>query len=143
MAIVAANTHLQNNAALRKQRGDGGVTDAHRDQGLARPKVLILTPMRNSAAELVQAMRTLLFGGGARGKAAPVVNAHRFDDEFNVPAEQKDSMRADRAEDYKHTFRGNIDDCFRVGIGTWARYRDGRQGNRDQRAVRDSAGRRG
>ena len=109
--------HLQNNEMLRAKRADGAVhgDDRFRDQGLTRPKVLIVTPMRNSAHEMVTVLRKLMFGAAPDAKAN-VVNAGRFEDEFGVEGGKKEWTRADVPADFKHTFRGNIDDCFRVGI---------------------------
>lgn len=50
-----------------------------RDQGFARPKVLILCPMRKDALSLVNLFRTLIFGNSDR----PFIsNFHRFQKEF-------------------------------------------------------------
>ncbi|TPX71873.1 hypothetical protein SpCBS45565_g00938 [Spizellomyces sp. 'palustris'] len=79
-----------------------------RDQGFTRPKVLILTPFRNTAMEVVK-MLIALSGTTQQD------NKKRFFDEFGI-APEDDRMDPRKPEDHKQTFAGNIDDCFRVGI---------------------------
>ena len=50
-----------------------------RDQGLCRPKVVIVVPFKESARRVVAIMRALLFG---EGKKSAVANGKKFDDEF-------------------------------------------------------------
>ena len=50
-----------------------------RDQGLCRPKVVIVVPFKESARRVVATMRALLFG---EGKKSAVANGKKFDEEF-------------------------------------------------------------
>ncbi|KAI9224888.1 hypothetical protein BC828DRAFT_372308 [Blastocladiella britannica] len=80
-----------------------------RDQGFTRPKVLILTPMRNTAYDLV---KLLMDYSGTDQQA----NKRRFRDEYYTE-DDGDSSFAARPADYRATFRGNTDDCFKIGLG--------------------------
>lgn len=82
-----------------------------RDQGLTRPKVLVLLPFRSAALRYVETMSRLLFAGAAKEF---VTNKARFMDEFAGPEE---AAGADKPADYRRLFAGNTDDCFRVGLG--------------------------
>ncbi|KND02358.1 rRNA-binding ribosome biosynthesis protein UTP25 [Spizellomyces punctatus DAOM BR117] len=95
---------LKNNARLKAETVDTEI----RDQGFTRPKVLILTPFRNTAMEVVK-MLIALSGTTQQD------NKKRFFDEFGI-APEDDRMDPRKPEDHKQTFAGNIDDCFRVGI---------------------------
>lgn len=86
-----------------------------RDQGFTRPQTLILAPFRNTALQIIKTLQGLWATMGGQ-----VDNEKRLGEEFG-PSE--DDLEADRRRDsgrqpenFKHTFRGNIDDCFRVGI---------------------------
>lgn len=43
-------------------------------------------------------------------------NIKRFIQEFGVAEDETDTDAGTKPEDYKFTFRDNIDDCFRIGI---------------------------
>lgn len=83
------------------------------DQGFTRPSVLILLPFRNSALRWV---KTLL----AHLPAHKVENRSRFDAEFSLPAGTTDKLATAAPgtypRDHVETFKGNVDDNFRVGI---------------------------
>ncbi|XP_064489591.1 U3 small nucleolar RNA-associated protein 25 homolog [Ornithodoros turicata] len=95
---------LHHNAKLHK-----GAASEFRDQGLTRPKVLIVVPFRESALRIVNLLAQLL---GAKD----VVNKGRFHKEFEEPEENKDRKKMERPADYEATFAGNTDDSFRIGI---------------------------
>ncbi|KAJ3243394.1 rRNA-binding ribosome biosynthesis protein utp25 [Chytriomyces hyalinus] len=80
----------------------------YRDQGFTRPKVLILIPFKNIAFEVIETIIKL-------SGASQVENKSRFTSEFTLPPEE-DGIDPTKPEDYQHDFRGNIDDCFRIGI---------------------------
>ncbi|KAJ3234014.1 rRNA-binding ribosome biosynthesis protein utp25 [Chytriomyces hyalinus] len=80
----------------------------YRDQGFTRPKVLILIPFKNIAFEVIETIIKL-------SGASQVENKSRFTSEFTLPPEE-DGLDPTKPEDYQHDFRGNIDDCFRIGI---------------------------
>ncbi|TRY72457.1 hypothetical protein TCAL_01022 [Tigriopus californicus] len=101
---------LTNNAILAKddqaatQSGDG-----FRDQGLCRPRVLIVVPFRDSALQIVKLMGQLLFGSDHGGK---IGNRTRFEQEFDAES----PTRRNKPDDFYDTFTGNVDDEFKIGI---------------------------
>lgn len=88
-----------------------------RDQGFTRPRTLILVPFRNAALEIIRTLGALWM---ALGSGHQVDNQLRLAEEFGPSEEDvaSDQRRAatNQPADYRHTFRENIDDCFRVGI---------------------------
>ena len=86
------------------RRATHGDTSAPRDQGLVRPRVLALLPFRSGAHQLIQLMARLS-GGATHGK--------RLSAEFGPGEERTDPSKP---ADYRHTFAGNADDCFKMGV---------------------------
>ncbi|CAD7012422.1 unnamed protein product [Ceratitis capitata] len=88
------------------------IPDSYRDQGLARPKVLIILPFRKCAYQIVTNMGRLMYGKNMESK---LMNFARFTDEYTG-----DTLRfpqnKPKPEDYVETFKGNIDDNFKIGI---------------------------
>ncbi|XP_078352383.1 U3 small nucleolar RNA-associated protein 25 homolog [Oculina patagonica] len=82
-----------------------------RDQGLTRPKIVILVPFRDAALKVVEVLMELICGPGGD----QVMNKKRFYDEFSEK-EDSNSSKDFRSDDFKQMFAGNIDDCFRLGI---------------------------
>lgn len=116
---------------------------AMRDRGFVRARVLIIVPMRNIAYDVVNEI--LLLAGGESGESdkkekgtSQVLNRDRFEQEFAPEddySEDSDAMREMRgdsggilrggagirskekiASDHSRTFRGNVDDDFKLGI---------------------------
>lgn len=79
-----------------------------RDQGFTRPRVLILLPFKNDAFLFIE--KLIKLSGTTQQD-----NKKRFKQEFTLPADE-DVVDPKKPQDYKDTFAGNIDDCFRVGI---------------------------
>lgn len=115
---------LHHNAKLGKiadeaaAAGGGGgakgpviMPEAYRDQGLFRPKVLIVVPFRESAKRIVNTLIALLFP--ERGEK--VMHYARFEEEFGGEGLYF-PKRNPKPEDYERTFAGNSDDTFRLGI---------------------------
>jgi U3 small nucleolar RNA-associated protein 25 len=106
---------LKNNDALARAAADPdapSMTRNTQDQGFTRPKVLVLLPFRNSAKEWVDALTSL-------SGAESVENKARFDAEYSLPEGATDKLEENPenyAEDHVNTFKGNIDDSFRVGL---------------------------
>ncbi|CAN7994834.1 unnamed protein product [Ixodes hexagonus] len=94
---------VHHNARLHK-----GAASELRDQGLARPQVLLVLPFRDSALRTVNTMAKLL---GAKD----VAHRSRFEKEFGTPEEQPKKW-LERPEDFERTFTGNTDDAFRIGL---------------------------
>uniref|UniRef100_UPI0037E85B3E U3 small nucleolar RNA-associated protein 25 homolog n=1 Tax=Semicossyphus pulcher TaxID=241346 RepID=UPI0037E85B3E len=115
--ILKANSQvLSHNAQLREQKtqpkAGAEPQDEPRDQGLTRPKVLILVPFRGGALRVVQTLISLL---ETKGKKIVVSNKKRFKEEFGEDAEDKPS-NLQRPDDYRAIFSGNVDDHFRIGL---------------------------
>lgn len=99
---------LHHNARLAK-RDD--VPEEFRDQGLVRPKVLIMVPFRNCALKIVQNFIKLL----VPAEAGQVINKLRFVEDFSGHQLQMPKKKP-KPEDYELTFAGNSDDNFKIGI---------------------------
>ncbi|KAI8822997.1 digestive organ expansion factor [Fimicolochytrium jonesii] len=96
---------LKNTTKLKSEAADD--LDL-RDQGFTRPKVLIIVPFKHTALEIVKMLIAL---SGTKQQD----NKKRFFEEFGLPPED-DTVDPKKSEDFKKTFAGNIDDCFRMGI---------------------------
>nr|XP_008514986.1 PREDICTED: digestive organ expansion factor homolog [Equus przewalskii] len=96
--VLKANAQvLGNNSRRRSQKLGVGDDDDFRDQGLTRPKVLIVVPFREAALRII------------------VSNKKRFKGEYGSdPEERPPNLK--RPEDYEAVFVGNIDDHFRIGV---------------------------
>uniref|UniRef100_A0A8C7FK48 U3 small nucleolar RNA-associated protein 25 homolog n=1 Tax=Oncorhynchus kisutch TaxID=8019 RepID=A0A8C7FK48_ONCKI len=105
--VLKANSGvLGHNAQMRENQ------DEPRDQGLTRPKVLILVPFRDGALRVVQTLINLL---ETKGRKMDVSNKKRFKDEFGEePVNTPPNLF--RPDDYTAIFSGNIDDHFRIGV---------------------------
>lgn len=108
--VLKANSRvLRNNAKLKESKnGD----EDFRDQGLTRPKVLILVPFRDGALRVVQTFMTLL---EPKGKKTDASNKKRFKEEYGEETDEK-PPNLQRPDDYHAVFSGNIDDHFRIGM---------------------------
>lgn len=111
--VLKANAQvLSNNSRRRSQKLGVGDDDDFRDQGLTRPKVLIVVPFREAALRVVQLFISLLEGDSK--KKIIVSNKKRFKGEYGSdPEERPPNLK--RPEDYEAVFVGNIDDHFRIG----------------------------
>ena len=102
---------MRHNLKLSKSKSDQ-VPDEFRDQGLVRPKVLIIVPFRDSCLKIVQMLIGLTID---EEKGGSVMNKKRFMEEFSG-GEIMMPKRNPKPEDYELTFKGNSDDSFRIGI---------------------------
>ncbi|KAI6173865.1 U3 small nucleolar RNA-associated protein 25-like protein [Aphelenchoides besseyi] len=85
--------------------------DSTRDQGFSRPKVLILSPFKKFAYEIVQKMISILLPT----EQNYVLNLKKFEDEYGDNGRAIDEKwRA--SEEFKKLMSGNIDDSFRIGL---------------------------
>ncbi|KAF9585531.1 rRNA-binding ribosome biosynthesis protein utp25 [Lunasporangiospora selenospora] len=104
---------LKNTAKLqRHQQSTDSSSDIkeYRDQGFTRPKVLIILPYKNAVVDVVESMIAL--SGSTQQD-----NKKRFTEEFDHEDDDEHTSRIkDRPVDFQETFKGNIDDHFRVGI---------------------------
>ncbi|XP_072929829.1 U3 small nucleolar RNA-associated protein 25 homolog [Epargyreus clarus] len=99
---------LHHNAKLSKK---SEVTDEFRDQGLVRPKVLILVPFKDAAYRVVKTIIEIL----VPKEAGQVVNKNRFEEDF-TGGELIMPNKNPKPEDYELLFSGNTDDTFRLGM---------------------------
>ncbi|KAJ3171913.1 hypothetical protein HDU87_008163 [Geranomyces variabilis] len=100
---------LKNTAKLR---ADNAPPDLElRDQGFTRAKVLILAPFKNAGMEIVQTLMAL-------SATKQQDNKKRFFQEFGTDPldDLTPGFDSKKPEDHKQIFKGNIDDCFRVGV---------------------------
>ncbi|KAK9412057.1 digestive organ expansion factor like [Crotalus adamanteus] len=111
--VLKANTQVLGNNAKRQDQEAGMDEDAFRDQGLTRPKVLMVVPFRESALRVIHILIALL--ESASQKKIDVSNKKRFKGEFGSNPEEK-PPNLKRPEDYEAIFSGNIDDHFRIGV---------------------------
>lgn len=102
---------IKHNSLITK--GEKNIEEAIRDQGLVRPKVLILAPLKDAGYRIVNMIIDLLIP--EEKKAGRVINHKRFLDEFQGD-ELTFSKSNPKPDDYKETFQGNTDDNFRIGI---------------------------
>ncbi|CAA9987681.1 conserved protein, unknown function [Plasmodium knowlesi strain H] len=84
------------------------------DESFARPKILILCGFRHIAKEYTDLIMHML-------TPTEVKNKNRFIDEYDVTSEEKKGIRdvfikKRKPIDYINLYRGNNDDCFRLGI---------------------------
>ncbi|GAA5906777.1 hypothetical protein JCM6882_003299 [Rhodosporidiobolus microsporus] len=113
--ILKNNDYLSRLASAPKNPSSASPAPRNtQDQSFTRPKVLILAPFRSSALSWMQHLVTFLPPSISSVEGFP-----RFVAEYSLPegavdklVENRDSYPADHVE----TFRGNVDDAFRVGV---------------------------
>ncbi|XP_043917749.1 U3 small nucleolar RNA-associated protein 25 homolog isoform X2 [Protopterus annectens] len=111
--VLKANFQVLRNNARRRDQKPGVDDDECRDQGITRPKVLIVVPFRESAVRVVQILISLMEVGN---KKLDVSNKKRFKEEFGSD-EDDSSPNVTKPEDFRALFAGNVDDHFRIGVG--------------------------
>ncbi|CAL8271524.1 unnamed protein product [Merluccius merluccius] len=115
--VLKANSRvLAHNSLLHEQqakfKAGAEPQDEPRDQGLTRPKALILVPFRDAALRVTQTLIGLM---ESKDKKMDVSNKKRFKEEYGEEADDK-PPKVQKPEDYRATFSGNVDDHFRIGI---------------------------
>ncbi|VDN83629.1 unnamed protein product [Brugia pahangi] len=110
------NIVIKNKQFLQERREKGTLTDDDienaRDQGLSRPKVLIICPMKKDVFPIIENFRMLIFGDSDK----PFIsNYRRFKTEYGDTG-FKISEKRKVSVDYRELMSGNIDDCFRIGV---------------------------
>ncbi|NXS28016.1 DIEXF factor, partial [Pomatostomus ruficeps] len=111
--VLKANAQVLSNNTKRRDRKPGADSEDYRDQGLTRPKVLMIVPFRECALRIVHIFISLLEVNDK--KKIDVSNKKRFKGEFGSDPEEK-PPNLKRPEDYEAVFAGNIDDHFRIGV---------------------------
>ncbi len=85
------------------------------DQGFTRPSILVLLPFRSSALDWFSA-----FTSHTPSPAYQIENHSRFVSEYGLPPGTVDKLTTAEPgtypRDHVETFKGNVDDNFRVGI---------------------------
>ncbi|CAB3245744.1 unnamed protein product [Arctia plantaginis] len=99
---------IHHNAKLSKKND---LSDDYRDQGLVRPKVLIMVPFKDSAYRIVKTLIDIL----VPKEAGEVVNKKRFEEDF-TGGELIMPKKNPKPEDYELLFCGNTEDTFRLGM---------------------------
>lgn len=105
---------LHHNAKIAKSKSSASadIPDEYRDQGLVRPKVLIIVPFRHSCLKIVESLISILIG---EDKGGSVMNKNRFMEDFSGN-ELAMPKKNPKPEDYELIFQGNTDDTFKIGI---------------------------
>ena len=125
---------LRTRARAKRHAGD---EDGPQDQGYARPRVLILCPMRNLVHDIVTDIAQLCASETAKNEMKSVAHRARFEREFG-PEEDDETFEAKKYDgeehaahaatepyqrgrqekpvDFRYTFRGNNDDDFKIGL---------------------------
>ncbi|XP_014274794.1 U3 small nucleolar RNA-associated protein 25 homolog [Halyomorpha halys] len=98
---------LHHNAKLQSRLD---VPEEFRDQGLVRPKVLILVPFKSMAYSVILSFISILLGDGGN-----IMNKKRFIEEYSgdtliMPEKNPKPL------DYQQLFSGNTDDNFKIGL---------------------------
>lgn len=126
LAMTARSRILKHTQARLLAAANGNDEKAvERDQGFTRPQTLIVLPFRNAAFDCVKFMAGLWKDRNGGGAGAQIENYSRFEEEYGAPrlgddedpeAVSEAKSRDRRPEAFKHLFRDNVDDCFRLGI---------------------------
>ncbi|XP_076657128.1 U3 small nucleolar RNA-associated protein 25 homolog [Halictus rubicundus] len=113
-ALKTRTKVLHHNAKIAKAKCTkmAEIPDEYRDQGLVRPKILIIVPFRHSCLKIVELLIAILIG---EDKGGSVMNKKRFMDDFSGN-ELAMPKKNPKPEDYELTFQGNTDDTFKIGI---------------------------
>ena len=121
----------KNNLRIAKQKASRDKKMKHknlnvRDQGLVRPKVLILVPFRDSAHRIVKIMEDIIFGKeienapgvkrNQRSAATNVAHKRRFQEEYGSEEQKEPETAGKKPPDFYRLFAGNSDDCFKFGL---------------------------
>ncbi|KAL0956761.1 hypothetical protein HGRIS_002880 [Hohenbuehelia grisea] len=109
---------LKNNERISnatKADANASTPDDVQDQGFTRPSVLFLLPFRSSALTWFRALTC-----HTPSPAYQIENQSRFMTEYGLPPGAVDKLASAEPgtypRDHVETFKGNIDDNFRVGI---------------------------
>ncbi|XP_055378039.1 U3 small nucleolar RNA-associated protein 25 homolog [Condylostylus longicornis] len=108
---------IHHNAKIASEKLKTILPDSYRDQGLIRPKILIILPFKSSAFKTLEVLIQILFGNKAETakKDGSVRNYKRFLEEFTGETIKFPKTKP-KPIDYEMTFAGNSDDSFRLGI---------------------------
>lgn len=99
---------LHHNSKLAKKED---VPEEFRDQGLVRPKVLIVAPFKDSAYRIVNTIIDVMF----KEDKGNVIKKNRFVEDY-TGGELYMPKKNPKPEDYERIFAGNTSDDFKIGI---------------------------
>ncbi|KAL1501121.1 hypothetical protein ABEB36_006506 [Hypothenemus hampei] len=99
---------LHHNSKLGKRED---VPEEYRDQGLVRPKVLIVVPFKDSAYKVINCMINIMF----QEDKGNVVKKLRFVEDY-TGNQLYFPKKNPKPDDYEKTFCGNIGDDFKIGL---------------------------
>ncbi|CAG9764899.1 unnamed protein product [Ceutorhynchus assimilis] len=99
---------LHHNAKLSKK---DDVPEEFRDQGLVRPKVLIVAPFKSSAYKIINTIINIMF----KEDKGNVIKKLRFIEDY-TGNELYLPKKNPKPEDYEKTFTGNTGDDFKIGL---------------------------
>lgn len=99
---------LSHNAKLEPRKE---VPEIFRDQGLIRPKVLIIAPFKSSALKIINTLVDL-FVPNEKGH---IINRKKFESDYTGNELFMPKTRP-KPEDYELLFNGNVSDDFKMGI---------------------------
>lgn len=97
--------HRYNEAVKHGTLKEGQEEPELRDLGFTRPKVLVLLPTRHAAYEMVEQLIKL-------SGCEQLENRKRFKTQFY----DKKELPSTRPDDFKHMFKGNLNDFFSIGL---------------------------
>ncbi|QQP55248.1 Digestive organ expansion factor -like protein [Caligus rogercresseyi] len=112
--LHAANHILKSKARITANNAKVKAGAEVRDQGLVRPKVLIIVPFRESARKIINTLKDVLYSSPA-DISKYVANNARFLEDFGGEDEPPPEKRV-KPDDFYETFAGNVDDSFKIGI---------------------------
>lgn len=101
---------LSHTAKLKQMTPEQQEHADYRDQGITRPRILILVPFRSTALQIVDILLKMF----QRGSKFQVGYRKRFYKEFG--SEDQDTSIMDKPTDYQAIFKGNTDEHFRIGM---------------------------
>ncbi|XP_074655131.1 U3 small nucleolar RNA-associated protein 25 homolog [Tubulanus polymorphus] len=110
-ALKTRSRIIAHNSKIKSKRDD--IPDDYRDQGLTRPKVLIVAPFKDSCFKIVNLFIKLLMPKDQ----VLVSNRKRFEKEFGPEEGNSEKKKGLKPDDYEYLFDGNTDEHFRLGIG--------------------------
>jgi len=98
----------------KKLLDDETEDDKFRDQGFTRPSMLIIVPFRNTAYDVI---RTLQKQWALITGHPHLDNSDRIDEEYGSDSSPSLSQSdGDHDREHAYNLRGNVDDCFRIGL---------------------------
>ncbi|KAL4074091.1 hypothetical protein V8B97DRAFT_1938099 [Scleroderma yunnanense] len=106
---------LRNNERISHSKDTLTQPEDIQDQGFTRPSVLILLPFRSYAVHWVNALTA-----HTPSPSFQIENNSRFLSEYGLPPDVVDKLataqRGTYPDDHVETFKGNVDDNFRIGV---------------------------